>query len=375
MTPIYLDAAATTPVHPDIVSAINDVLLTNFGNPSSRHRLGLLAEQTLREARAQVAAALYTDPNRIIFTSGGTESVALAILGTLGKPKSRRHVLIGIIEHAAVFETSERLTHVGYDVETIPVTRGGWIDPHAVATRLRPETAFVAVMYVNNETGVIQPIADIGRIIKTHHPDCAFLVDGAQAHPLLPFDFQSQGVDLFTLSAHKLRGPKGVGCLALSKQRKITPLWGGGGQEEQRRTGTQNMAGIVGFARALQLPRVPSDLVRHQLHQLASIFLSTIPGAYLVGDEHRRAPHILSIALPRRPSDVVVNALSDAHIYVSSGSACHSRKQTQSRVFKAMELPETDGVVRLSLCEPLTAPMLEQAQTQLQVTLSKLGAR
>ncbi len=246
-------------------------------------------------------------------------------------------------------------------MEEIPVNAGGWVEPTRVEAMLRPETFLVAVMHVNNETGIRQPVEEIARIIKKHDPRCRFLVDAVQSFAVLPVDLEDLGADMVTASGHKLHGPKGIGCLALRPKLRLAPLWGGGDQERNRRAGTENLPGIVGFARAVELARRDTGRLSRLQGQLIAAITSKHKGVQSLGDATRRAPHILSLLIPGVPSEVLVNALEQRGVYASSGSACHSRRSLRSHVLTAMAVPAHWGVLRLSITDTTTEDEISAA--------------
>lgn len=345
---IYLDNAATTQVHPEVVSAIAQVLREDFGNPSSRHAVGLAAERHLRAARTTIASALGARESDLVFVSGGTEANALALLGTARRRGA--HLLLSAIEHPSVIETARLLAaQVGSELELCPPTPGGWIDPDELEARLRPETALVAVMHVSNEIGIEQPVAELAARVRAKSPRALVLCDAVQSFTHLPTSLASLGVDLLTISAHKIQGPKGVGCLAFRPGTRLAPIWGGGDQEAGRRAGTENLPGIVGLARAVELA-AGSDAgsERRCCDAIVETLARELPDAYPLGDPARRAPQLVAIAVPGVPSEVLVNALEELGVCVSSGSACHSRRSLRSHVLDALRVPHQHGVVRFS---------------------------
>ena len=357
----YLDNAATTPCRPEVAEVVARVLVETYGNPSSRHRVGLAAERVLRQARQVMARHLGSGPEGIIFCSGGTEANALAVLGAARAGRGRGHLLLSSVEHPSVLGNRAALEREGLAVDLLPVTRGGWVDPEQAAALVRPETRLVALMLVNNESGVVQPVAEVARVVRARAPGCKVLVDCVQAFTALPVNLAALGADMISISGHKIRGPKGVGCLALAAGVKLAPVWGGGDQEGGRRPGTENLAGVAGLARAVELAAPHGQEVAAHMVRLEQAALQGLPGAYAVGDPARRAPHILTVACPALPSEVLVNMLEQRGVCVSSGSACHSRRSLRSHVMAAMGLPADHGVVRFSLSSGTTAQEVDHA--------------
>jgi cysteine desulfurase len=290
-------------------------------------------------------------PEQIIFCSGGSEANALGILGSVRtNRKAGGHVLVSAIEHPSVRETTKQLAGEGFSVEEIPVTAGGVVEPDAVVARLRSDTRLCAVMHVNNETGVRQPVEEIVRRVKAQRPDCRVLVDAVQSFGVLPVELPALGADLLTLSAHKIEGPKGVGCLAVARDLRLLRLWGGGDQEAGRRAGTENVPGIAGLGRAVELCPADGAPELHRRGELLALeLLRQAPQARVLGDPARRLPHILCLAVPGVRSEVLANSLEERGLTVSTGAACHSRRPQRSHVLAAMGVAPELGVVRLSL--------------------------
>jgi cysteine desulfurase len=372
--PIYLDHAATTPVLPEVTAEITRALEEDFGNPSSRHAVGLRAEERIQAARSLIARqAGASQPSQVIFTSGGTEANALAMLALARKNRTGR-IIVSAIEHPSVRNTAALLESTGIGVETVPATAGGWIEPERVAGMTRPDTFLVAVMHVNNETGIEQPVKEIARLVKRRAPRCRVLVDAVQSFTSLPTTLGGMGADLITASAHKVHGPKGVGCLVAAADLHLPPLWGGGDQEGGRRPGTENVPGIVGFARAVELANERGDpeRLRDSSRRLLEGIVRCRPEAYAIGDQGRRVPQILAVAVPGVPTEALVNLLEARGLCASSGAACHSRRSLRSHVLEALEIPPDHGVIRLSLSHTTTdedttraVQILEEALPQL----------
>ena len=357
---VYLDNAATTRVTPEVAESMRRVLCQEFGNPSSRHAAGLAAEEHLVRARRVVARRFGVEPGRLVFTSGGTEANAMAILGAAGKQRRPGHVLVSAVEHPSVLNTARMLRQ--HEVETVPVTAGGWVDVDRLESMLRPETFLVAVMHVNNETGVIQPVADVARVVRRRGDGCLLLVDAVQSLTALDTDLSSLGAQMISASAHKVHGPKGTGCLALAEGVRLAPLWGGGEQEAGARPGTEDVAGAVGFATAVELANADTEHLAGATRRLARAVLSKFPGAAEVGDPHLRVPHIVAITVPGLPSEVLMNMLEARGVCISSGAACHSRSSLRSHVMEAMGVSGGDGVIRISLsCSHTTAQEIARA--------------
>ena len=351
----YFDYAATTPLCPQALEAMTRAL-AHFGNPSSRYAYGREAAQSVKACRDTVAKALGCAPGEVFFTSCCTEGDNWAIRkgAELGRRRGR-HIVTTAVEHAAVLETCRDLERQGYEVTYLPPDREGRITVDQVRDALRPDTALVSMMLVNNETGVVLPVADCVKAVKAFDPAILFHCDAVQGFLKLPYTPVSTGADLITVSGHKVGGPKGVGALYIRKGVRLAPLLTGGGQEEGLRSGTEATAQIAGFAAACQA--VMADLGR--LERTAAIKAYTleqlkqaVPKLEVIspGD----APHICAVTLPGYPSEVLVRVLGDQGICISSGSACHRGKP--SHVFAAMGLPKPwlSGALRLSF-SPKTA--------------------
>ena len=250
---IYLDNAATTPVHPDVAKAVMDCMVNDFGNPSSLHRLGLNAEKRVKEAREQIAWALGVSTDSIFFTSGGTEANNLAIIGTaMARRREGKHCITTQIEHPSVLNTFKYLEKEGWEVTYLPVDKRGMLDPDDVVKAVRSDTVLISIMHVNNEIGSIQPVEDIAKLVKEKGLSPLFHVDAIQSFEKLDLKPRRWGIDLLTVSGHKIHAPKGIGALYMRKGVKIHPVHWGGGQEGGIRSGTENVPGIVGFGEAVR---------------------------------------------------------------------------------------------------------------------------
>ena len=344
MPTVYLDHAATTPVDPRVRRAMEPYLKTEYGNPSSLHRWGRRARMAIDAARETVAAALNADPAEICFVSSGTESCNLAIIGcALKAPPHRKHILVSAVEHHCVLHAAEWLVPLGYTVEYIPVDRYGQVDPDAVRARIRDETWLVSVMHANNEMGALQPVEAIARICKKR--GVWFHVDAVQTFGLLPVDVEVIGCDLLSVSAHKVYGPKGVGALYVRAMTPLQPLMVGGGQERDRRAGTENVAGIVGFAEAVKLAQslTPAEAERETAlrDEFIRAVLESIPDASLTGHPTARLPGNAHFRFAGAPSDSLLIALDRAGIAASSGAACSAGSLEPSHVLLALGWDET----------------------------------
>jgi len=357
---IYLDHASTTPADAEVVTAMLPWHSEQFGNPSTVYSLGLTAAHAVQVAREAIAKAIGADADEIYFTSGGTESDDWAILGTAeAQQKKGRHLITSTIEHHAVLESMEYLEKHGYEITRVAVDGGGLVDPESVRRAIRPDTILVSVMHANNEVGTIQPIAEIGKI--TREAGVLFHVDAVQTAGKLPLDVEALGVDMLSVSAHKLYGPKGIGLLYLRKRTRISPLFHGGGQEKGRRAGTHNVPGIMGMAKAFELAgaRMGADAdreaaLRDRLWQGLS---GDIEAIYLNGDPVSRLPNNLNVRLDGIEGEAMILMLDMEGICVSSGSACTTGSLEPSHVLLAMGIPaeHAHGSLRVTLGRGTTA--------------------
>jgi cysteine desulfurase len=340
---VYLDWAATTPPDREILAEAMEVSLERYGNPSSVHEPGKKARTTLEDARIKAAAALSVKPETIFFTSGGTESNHLPMLSLLQRPV-RGTIAISAVEHPSIVEQARMLELTGWKTLVIPVTPDGFVTPDAVISTIRDDTSFVAVMAVNNETGAIQPVREIASALlnrpsgkKKPH----FHVDAVQAAGKIPLDLSAQGIDSASVSAHKLQGPRGIGLLYMS--RKFEPFIRGGGQEAGIRPGTENLAGAVALSRCLEKSCTSAhhqgaqDTMAYLIGAIADIKLISIIPATRIPTDERFSPYILQCTNERIPGEVLVRSLSDRGVYLSTGSACSSKKKGRP-VLQAMRI-------------------------------------
>lgn len=353
MKSIYMDYAATTPADPIVLQKMLPCFTEHFGNPSSTHSFGREAQSKLREARQLIAASLNCSPKEIYFTSGGTESDNLAILGTARKYESGSHIITTRIEHPAVLSACKQLESEGYQVTYLPVDKRGMVDPQDVWTAIKPETVLISVMFGNNETGTLQPIEEIGHIAR--EKGIAFHVDAVQALGAEKIDLQQLPADLMSFSAHKIYGPKGTGILYVSEKLTLLPLQFGGKQERKLRGGTENLPGIVGMAEAVRL--ISSELDAHKQHVLRMkkamvdrLSQHLADRFHINGDLEASLPHILNISIPEVKADTMIMNLDLEGIAVSSGSACSSGSIQPSHVLQAMNLPpeRVHSAIRIS---------------------------
>ncbi|MGI6188395.1 MAG: cysteine desulfurase [Clostridiales bacterium] len=352
---IYLDNAATTPVHPGVAKAVMDCMMYTYGNPSSLHRLGLNAEKKIKAAREQLAFALGDSPDSIFFTSGGTEANNLAIIGTaMARKREGKHCITTQIEHPSVLNTFKYLEKEGWEVTYLPTDNQGMLDPEDITGAVRPDTVLVSIMHVNNEIGSVQPVEDIVRLVKEKGMSPVIHVDAIQSFGKIDLKPRNWGIDILTLSGHKIHAPKGIGALYMRKGVKIHPVLWGGGQEKGVRSGTENVPGVVGFGEAVRW--IEQDADKKYLYRLKGILAAglqeRIPDMVINGPAPEKgAPHILNVSFPGIRGEVLLHALEDKGVYVSTGSACSSRREAISPVFQAIGAGKeiARSAVRLSL--------------------------
>jgi cysteine desulfurase len=349
---IYLDNAASTPPSPEVLQAMASAAGELFANPSSAHGLGAQSARALATARAEVADLLGGQPAEVTFTSGGTEANALGVLGVAAVVRGR-HAIVSAIEHPAVLRSVGLLTARGFNVDQVQPDRDGVISIDSVLAAVRADTTLVAIMLVNNEIGTVQPVAALTRALRAAGCRAHIHCDAVQSSGLVALDVKELGVDSLALSAHKLNGPKGIGAFWLRSGARCEALWDGGRQEKGLRSGTENLPGAVGFARAAALARTSLTTVSVQVAALRDTFESEVarlvPEAQpTVAPKTPRAPHITSIRLPDLPAEPLLHALEGRGVFASAGSACASRNQAQSHVLAAIGVPISAAVLRFS---------------------------
>ena len=347
---IYLDNSATTKPNAACVQAMTRLLCDTWGNPSSVHELGIAAERELKNARKEVAASLGAEPDRVFFTSGGTEADNWAIFSTCERLKKRgNHIVTTAVEHHAVLHPMKALEAKGFEVTYLQPDEAGFVSAGTLKAALRPDTILVSIMMVNNESGAVMPIADMIRITRRLSPLALFHTDAVQGFLKVPFKAKTLGADLISVSGHKIHGPKGVGALYIRPGLPLPPFIHGGGQESNFRSGTENLPGICGFAAACAATDAQQEIARMtDLRDYCRARAQEIPGLVLIGQQ--AAPHIVNLSLPGLRSQGIINCLQTKGIYVSAGSACS--KGHRSHVLEAMHLPPAviDGSVRISFC-------------------------
>lgn len=339
---IYLDNSATTMVRPEVAKLMYEIMTKDYGNPSSMHIKGVQAERYLREAKEIFAGILKVSEKEIFFTSGGTEGDNMAIIGAaLAGRRRGKHIITTVIEHPAVLESCAFLEKNGFEVTYLPVNAAGQVEPDTLKAALRDDTVLVSVMYVNNEIGAIEPVSELGRIIKEYNKDILFHVDAVQAFGKFRIHPYKENIDMLTMSSHKIHGPKGVGAIFIKDKTKIQPIALGGGQQKGMRSGTENVPGIAGMAMAAKELYDKFDEDVNRLYELKEYFVREITGiedATVNGLTGRdSAPHVVSVSFDGiTKSEVLLHALEDKGIYISSGSACSSNKPSLSSTLKAI---------------------------------------
>ncbi|WKA52493.1 cysteine desulfurase family protein [Planococcus liqunii] len=335
MKQIYLDHAATSPMHPEVAEVFSQALGTVYGNPSSIHGTGRVARKALDEARRIFARSINANDPEIVFTSGGTEADNFAIFGTAAK-KAGKHIITSTIEHHAVLHACEKLESEGYDVTYLPVDENGSVRAEDVKNALRDDTILVTIMLGNNEVGTVQPIAEIGELLKD--TDVTFHTDAVQAYGVLPIDVEALHVDLLSVSAHKLNGPKGIGFLYQRKGTQLAPLLYGGEQERKRRAGTENVPAIMAFAKAVEISLQTMEQKQTAYRGFKEIFKNILQEEGLEFKENgiNQMPHVLNLSLPGIEIESFLVNLDLAGISASSGSACTAGSIDPSHVLVAM---------------------------------------
>ncbi len=375
---IYLDNNATTRVAPEVFEAMRPYLTDVYGNPSSAHSLGQRMKAAVQHAREQVAELIGAqDPSEIVFTSCGSEADNWAIRGVLEQHPDRRHLITTRVEHEAVRNLCEHLEQIGCEVTWLDVNKHGELDLRDLKQAVRPDTAVVSVMLANNETGVLFPVEEIGRIVK-ENSDAVFHVDGVQAVGKIPIDLKNSSIDLFALSGHKLHAPQGIGALYIREGMKLPPFIIGGSQEHGRRAGTSAVPNIVGLGAACELARKSNDHERIETlrNKLEDGLLSQVPNAQLNGmaERSQRLPNTSSISFAYVEGENILVHLDKAGICVSTGSACHSTTRQASPTLRAMNVPYAvaQGSIRFSLGRYNTEEEIDHTLEVLPTIIAKL---
>jgi len=368
----YLDYNSTTPVDPRVLDAMLPFLKGNYANPSSTHHFGQIIHENVKQARELVADFIHAEPNEIIFTSGATEAINLAINGVSNSFSQKgKHIITVSTEHKAVLDTCKDLEKKGFEVTYLPVQKNGLIELSQLKKAIRPDTILVSVMYVNNETGVIQPIKEIASIV--HENDILFMTDATQAAGKIQIDVDDLGVDLLCLSGHKMYAPKGVGALYIRqrvRKLKIAPLFHGGGHEQGLRSGTLNVPGIIALAKACEIAGIEMEenkIVISKLRNTLEKELLKLPNTSLNGDLENRVYNSVNICFKGQDANVLIGRMKN--IAVSNGSACSSAIVEPSHVLMAMGLCDDDAFasIRFSLGKYNTSEDIETVVERIKV--------
>lgn len=364
----YFDNSATTRCYPEVAEIVVKTMTEDFGNPSAMHLKGVEAEKYVREAAQILAKILKVNEKEIIFTSGGTESNNLALFGGADANKrSGNHIITTSVEHAAVGQPAERLEQMGYEVTIVPVDHRGVVQLEALEKALRPDTILVSTMYVNNEVGAVMPVEEIAKLVHEKSPKALYHVDAIQAFGKYRIYPKKAGIDMLSVSSHKIHGPKGVGFLYINEKARIQPQILGGGQQAGMRSGTDNVSGIAGLGVAAKVVYTDFDKKIEHMYQLkerlAEGFLK-LPDVRLNGMEIREgAPQILSASFLGVRSEVLLHTLEEKGIYVSAGSACSSHKRKAAGTLSAMgmEAAQRESTLRFSFSEENTFEEVDYA--------------
>ncbi len=359
---IYMDNAATTKISKAVAEEISNTVEV-FGNPSSLHRLGIEAEKKVEAAREQIAKKLGVNKKSVFFTSGGTESNNLALIGTANLLQKRgKHIITSKIEHPSVLETANFLEKQGFEVSFAPVDCEGRLDLEKFSELLRPDTVLVSVMHANNETGVIQPVESLKRMMKEKSPIAKLHIDAVQSFCKIPVTPTLWDADMVSVSAHKIHGPKGVGALYI-KDGKISPLIHGGEQQGTVRPGTENVLGIAGFAKAAETAEYDFNRAKILREYFRERLLTEVENIKINGSDEFSSGSVLNVSFLGVKAEILLHAFEAKGLYVSTGSACSSHKPQPSHVLQAMGLSkkEVEGAVRFSFDETLTEEEIEAA--------------
>ena len=364
-----MDNAATTRAMDEVCSLVTKVMCEDYGNPSSLHRKGMEGEQYVKQAADRIARTLRCAPKNIVFTSGGTESNNTALIGSAFANKRKgKHIITTCFEHASVHEPLIYLEQMGYEVTYLPVDAMGHLSPDTLRESIRPDTILVSVMLVNNEVGSILDVETLGKVIKEADPSILFHVDAIQAYGKMQIRPKKMGIDLMSVSGHKIHGPKGTGFLYCADKVKIHPYIHGGGQQGGMRSGTENVPGIAGLGLAAEYMDQTLEARREHLYGIKEYFIrrlgeidKTQINACPEEEVRNTAPHIVSVSFDRIRSEVLLHALEDKEIYVSSGSACSSNHPGISGTLQAIGVPKErlDSTLRFSFCEDTSKEQID----------------
>ena len=375
----YLDNSATTKAFDEVIEAVKAEMSDYYGNPSSMHIKGFEAEKKIKETTKIIASTLKCDESEIIYTSGGTEADNMALIGIARTYKrSGKHIITSSIEHAAVLQSAEFLKEEGYEITYLSTDSKGVINLEELENSIREDTILVSVMGVNNEIGTVEPIEKISEIIKKKNPNTLFHVDAVQAYGKIKLIPKKMGIDLLSVSGHKIHGPKGIGFLYLSYKVKIKPIIFGGGQQKNMRSGTENVCGIMGLGAAVKriFDNFDEDTARmRELREYMIKGLNECEGVTINGaDKEGSAPHIVSASVKGVRAEVLLHSLEEKGIYISSGSACASNKPAVSATLKAIGVDKDllDSTVRFSFSVLTTKDEIDYALENFKETIEKL---
>lgn len=375
----YLDNSATTRCSKAAADKMVLLLTEDFGNPSSLHMKGVIAEKYINEAKKKIARTLKCQEKEIVFTSGGTESNNLAIIGSaMANQRAGKHIITTQVEHASVANTMKFLEDNGFEITYLGVDHDGRISLEELKAAMRPDTILVSIMQVNNEIGAVMPVEEAGKLIKEINPSTLFHVDAIQSYGKLHISPKNMNCDLLSVSGHKIHGPKGSGFLYIKDKTKIKPIIYGGGQQKGMRSGTENVPAIAGLGVATEEIYTDLDTKIEAMYELKSHFINEvtrIDGVTVNGlTDKTSAPHIVSVSVQGVRAEVILHTLEDKNIYVSAGSACSSNKPAVSATLKAIGLPKEllDSTVRFSFCVDTTIEEIDYAIKVMQDVVPKL---
>lgn len=376
---IYLDNSATTKCFDEVAQVVARMMTEEYGNPSSMHLKGIKAEQYVKQATEVIAKTLKVSEKEIFYTSGGTESDNMAIIGTaMANYRAGKHIVTTPMEHPAVGQCMKYLEKEGFEITYLKPDSSGCISLNDLENSIRKDTILVSVMAVNNEIGTIQPIEKAGEIIKRKNPNTLFHVDAVQGYGKMEIYPRKWKIDMLSVSGHKIHGPKGVGFLYINDKVKIKPIILGGGQQKNMRSGTENVPGIVGLAKAAELVYANMECDINKMYCLRDYFISQVSkmeGVTVNGAEGRKgAPHVVSVSVEGVRAEVLLHALEDKEIYISAGSACSSHKPLPSATLQAIGLPKEllGSTVRFSFSVFTTKEEIDQAVKVLKETIPML---
>lgn len=375
----YLDNSATTSCSKAATEKMIDLLTQDYGNPSSMHMKGVIAEKHITEAKKKIAKTLKIEEKELVFTSGGTESNNLAIIGSaLANKRAGMHVITTSIEHASVTNPFIWLSENGFEVTYLGVDAYGQVKLEELETAIRQDTILVSIMHVNNEIGALQPIEAIGKVIKAKNPKCLFHVDAIQSYGKMTILPKKWNIDMLSVSGHKIHGPKGSGFLFIKDKTKVKPLIHGGGQQKGMRSGTENVPAIAGLAVAAEEMYQGLEENRKHLFALRDYFIEEVEkldGVSVNGKkDHDSAPHIVSVSIEGVRAEVILHTLEDRNIYVSAGSACASNKPAISSTLQSIGLKKAllDSTIRFSFSIHTTKEELDYALEVMRETIPML---